>query len=289
MTDRPIYIHAGAHRTGTSSFQMCLHANRGALQQAGLSLAYPGRDGIASGALALRLPGIIGTQGDARSIARARKTLADHAQGRPLILSEENIPGRMFHFMKGLFYPMAAERCTTLRAAWDGPVAHLVLVVRPYDELFVSGYRKRAEDNAVPPFDSLRSTYMAMDRGWPQLVEVLRDVLHPDTLTVVPYARRGPSVALLERLVPGVPAGLIEPERIVNRSATDAALAALQMAYVGGQKLPRGKWKAMIGAHAGDMAPRGFAAFNAQEVVELSSRYASDLIQIAAMPGVTLV
>ena len=266
---------------------MCLHENRSSLEQAGLSLAYPGRDGIPSGDLALRLPGTIGMEVEDSVITRAQATLADHAQGRPLILSEENILGRMFHFMKGQFYPMAEDRCRVLRAAWPGPIAHVLLVVRPYDGLFVSGYRKRAEDNAVPPFDTLRDKYMAMDRGWPEIIEVLRDVLRPEAISVVPYAARGTSVSLLERLVPGLPGGaLTEPKRVVNQSATDAALEALQNTYVGGQKLRRAKWKAVIGAHADDQVSRGFAEFTAQEVADLSARYASDLKQIEWMSGI---
>ena len=287
MTNAPLFVHAGAHRTGTSSFQMCLHENRVMLDQAGFGLAYPGRDGIPSGNLALRLPGTIGKVAT-DVVDRAKNTLQDHAQGRALILSEENIPGRMFHFMKGMFYPLAEDRCRVLRAAWEGPIAHVLLVVRPYDQLYVSGFRKRAEDNAVPPFDGLRPTYMQMDRGWPALVQILQDVLQPEALTVVPYARRGTSAALLERLVPGVPGGaLIEPRKIVNLSATDAALEVLQEAYQGGQKLSRAAWKSVIDAHAHDKASRGFAAFNSEETADLSARYASDLKQIEWMPGVT--
>ncbi len=288
MTDVPIFIHAGAHRTGTSSFQMCLHENRSALQQAGLSLAYPGRDGIPSGNLALRLPGTIGMEVEDGVVDRARATLAAHSNGKHLILSEENILGRMFHFMKGQFYPMAEERCRVLRAAWEGPVAHVLLVVRPYDEMFVSGYRKRAEDNAVPPFDDLRPKYLEMDRGWPQIVEILRDTLIPETLSVVPYPARGTSVSLLERLVPGIPgSALVEPKRTVNQSASDAGLEALQQAYLGGQKLPRKEWKAVIGAHAADRSSRGFAEFSPQEKADLSARYASDLKQIEWMSGIS--
>lgn len=287
MTEPPIFIHAGAHRTGTSSFQMCLHDNRAVLEQAGWALAYPGRDGIPSGKLALRLPGTIGQVEDG-AVDRVARTLHDHAQGKPLILSEENILGRMFHFMKGMFYPMAEDRCRVLSAAWPGAVAHVMLVVRPYDQLFASGFRKRAEDNAVPTFDSLRPTYMAMDRGWPAIVEILMETLRPEKLTILPYAQRGTSASLVARLVPGIPgAALLEPARIVNLSATDAALDALQEMYRGGQKLPRTKWKSVIEAHASASGPQSFATFSKAETEELSARYASDLKQIEWMHGVT--
>lgn len=287
MTPMPLFLHAGAHRTGTSSFQMCLHDNRDALEQAGYALAYPGRDGIPSGKLALRLPGKIGVTADEGVINKARKTLENSANNKPLILSEENIPGRMFHFMKGKFYPMAKARCEALRGAWAGPIAHVLLVVRPYEGLYVSGYRKRAEDNAVPPFEALRDAFMGMDRGWPALVQVLRDELRPETLTVLPYAQRGTSVSLVQRLVGQKLDGLTEPAQTVNLSATDTALFAVQKAYADGKNLPRPAWKAVIAEHAHEKEPRGFAAFSDQDRVELSERYDAHLTQIAQMEGVT--
>ena len=288
MTDQPLYLHAGAHRTGTSSFQMCLHVNRALLEGVGYSVAYPGRDGIPSGTLALRLPGPKDTD-PGRTAAKVARTLADHGGGRPMILSEENIPGRMMHFMQGLFYPAAEARAQLIRDAWDGPIAHLVLVVRPYGQLFASGYRKRAEDNPVPPFDTLRPSYMAMDRGWPELAEVLRDTLRPERFTVLPYEKRGTSTSLLTRLVPDLPAdALVEPAKDVNVSATDAALAALQDRYHAGDKLDRAAWKTVIDTHAHDRTPLGFAAFSDDEDRVWQQRYYEDLARLAAMDGVTL-
>lgn len=267
---------------------MCLHDNRAHLQQAGWAVAYPGRDGIPSGTLALRLPGP--KDGAAQDLVpKAARTLANHASGRPLILSEENIPGRMMHFMQGRFYPAAEARARVLRAAWEGPIAHVVLVVRPYGQLFSSGFRKRAEDNPVPPFETLRPKYMAMDRGWPALVAALRDILRPARLSVIPYADRGSSADLLTRLVPDLDAtALKEPTAQVNVSATDAALEALQTRYHAGESLARPDWKAVIEAHAGDVAPRGFAAFSTDEETVWAERYASDLAKIGAMDGVVL-
>lgn len=287
MADAPIYIHAGAHRTGTSSFQMCLHENRKALDALGWTCAYPGRDGIPSGDLALRLPS--GHRVDPQGAAvKASEMLNTYRDGRPVILSEENIPGRMFEFMNGQFYPFAETRCTALRAAWTGPIAHLMLVLRPYHQLFLSAFRKRAEDNAMPAFGEVRDKYLHMDRGWPELIEVMQDILQPETLTVVPYAARGTSVDLLARLVPSLASeNLSEPTRLVNQSATDAALETLQARYHAGETLSRVAWKKVIAEHASDGASRHFAAFSELEEAELAARYASDLKQIEWMPGIT--
>lgn len=267
---------------------MCLHDNRGMLEQAGWAVAYPGRDGIPSGTLALRLPGPR-DEDLATPTRKVARTLSDHSAGRNMILSEENIPGRMMHFMQGLFYPAAQARVQVMRDAWPGTIAHVVLVVRSYGQLFASGYRKRAEDNAVPPFDTLRPNYMRMDRGWPELVAVLRDTLRPQQMTVLPYEKRGTSAALLARLVPGLPRGaLVEPARDVNVSATDAALEALQARYHAGDKLDRATWKAVIETHGTDRDPRGFATFSDEEERVWQQRYYADLSRLAAMDGIVL-
>ncbi|UOA27078.1 hypothetical protein DSM107133_01789 [Pseudosulfitobacter sp. DSM 107133] len=290
--EKPFFLHAGAHRTGTSSFQMCLHDNRDALHGAGYDLAYPGRDGIPTGTLGLRLPAPRhGTGSTQRFADRVAEAVTAHSPdpARPLILSEENIPGRMMHFSQGRFYPACAARLMALKAGLRGRVARVLFVLRPYDQLYVSGFRKRAEDNKVDDFNALRPMFMAMDRGWPEIVAAMRDILQPDRFLVVPYARRGSSVDALQMLVSGV-AGLplVEPQQVVNLSATDAALLALQARYRAGAELTRAQWKAVIADHANDRTDHGFAAFSDAEVAVLTQRYADDLARIDAMAGVTL-
>ncbi|MEO0939771.1 MAG: hypothetical protein AAFY38_16580 [Pseudomonadota bacterium] len=283
---RVYYIHAGAHRTGSSSFQMCLHVNRDALDAAGYDLAYPGRDGIPSGRLDLRLPSPRhGAGPHPVLVQRSKAALGDG--DRPMILSEENIAGRMFHFYQGQFYPAAEARCRALKDALNGPVARLVLVIRPYAGLYASAFRKRAEDNPVRPFREVVPQLMTMDRGWPELVALMRDVLAPEAFEVVPFAVRGASRDLLYRLVPEAGAGWTEPEEVVNLSATDAALEALQARYHAGDALDRAAWKAVIAKHAGDTG-RGFAAFTDAERNTLDTLYNRDLLRISEMDGVSL-
>lgn len=285
-----IFLHAGAHRTGTSSFQLCLYENRAALAAAGYDVAYPGRDGAPEGRLRLQLPR---KRHGMKRVPEFAARLRPHLHGfspdpdRALILSEENIPGLMRHFYDGLFYPGSDKRLLTVAETCGAPSEHCLFILRSYDELFVSAYRKRAEDNPVPPFAELVPQFMAMDRGWPELVAELRDLLKPGRLTVLPYERRGSSVGLLRRLVPDLEhVALTEPGRSVNLSATDAALEALQTRYRAGETLKEAQWRRVIADHADDRAPRGFAAFDPQDRDALRARYAQDLERIAAMPGV---
>lgn len=296
VMSKQVFIHAGAHRTGTSSFQMCLDLNRDALRAQGIDPAYPGRDGIPGGRLRLRLPGPGTNPGKVAEMTEgAGQTLASISPdpNRALLLSEENIPGRMFHFYKGQFYPAAEARmkvlATALRANGCEKVARLVLVLRSYDALFASAYRKRAEDNPVAPFREIAPRMVAMDRGWPALVRAVKTILAPRELIVVEYGQRGESQELLRRLVPEVSANWKEPERVMNLSATDSALEALQARYHAGEVLDRTAWQDVVAAHRDQRDSTGFASFSGKEKRALTERYEQNLDKIAKIRGITFI
>ncbi|PIE13107.1 MAG: hypothetical protein CSA70_07555 [Rhodobacterales bacterium] len=292
MSSKPIFIHAGAHRTGTSSFQNCLSANRATLEREGFDLAYPDRDGAPGGELALRLPQPRHRRDKDKNFeAFCRMALATHDRGaeRPLILSEENLPGRMMHFYAGQFYPAARRRLRVFKGALPGPVSHVIYVIRPYDALFVSGFRKRAEDNPVSPFKDSAERMVAFKGGWPEMLGTLRKVLSPTRMTVVEYGRRGASRDLLALLIGGAAERFKEPEQALNTSATDAALIELQRRYLAGEKLQRPAWQQVIRENADRNEDMGFAAFTPEQSETLRNRYAVDLDRIENLDGLTLL
>ncbi len=290
---KPLYLHLGAHRTGTSSFQMMLAENRGPLEQAGYDLAYPGRDDIPQGDLALRLPHPRNMgQWESKFLPGATMELQRFCSesSRALILSEENIPGRMIHFAAGQFYPAADARLLTLAAAAHAPVQGAVLVVRKYTELFISAYRKRAEDNAADPFSEGRQNMVRMKSGWPNLVRSILKYLELKELLVIEYERRGKSIDVLRHLIPDlVNLELKEPERRMNNSATDAALVALQKRYQAGDTLERKEWQNIIAEHRENKASLGVSEFSKRQTNILEGRYQDHLDEIAQMPGVVLL
>jgi len=292
-TGKPLYLHLGAHRTGTSSFQMMLAENRDVLAQAGYDVAYPGRDDIPQGDLGLRLPNPRNlAQWETRFVPATRKELARCATAgsQALILSEENIPGRMIHFSAGQFYPAAELRLQTLAQAADAPVLRAMLVVRDYAGLFISAFRKRAEDQLSDPFADGRQNMVRMQAGWPDLVRLIFKHLKVQELVVVEYGRRGRSVDLAGLLVPDLAqVPLREPARRMNHSATDAALVALQERYASGEVLERAAWQQIIAQHRDDKTPRGVSEFSKRQSRILEGRYAEHLDEIAAMPAVLML
>ncbi|MEQ6203497.1 hypothetical protein ABMC88_10615 [Sulfitobacter sp. HNIBRBA2951] len=290
---KPLYVHLGAHRTGTSSFQMMLAENRALLNGAGFDIAYPGRDDIPQGDLRLKLPDPRNLgQWESKFLPLARNELTRHASpdSHAMILSEENIPGRMIHFPNGQFYPAAEVRLQTLAAAARAPVLRAVLVVRDYVGLYVSAWRKRAEDNKSPPFAEGTHNMLHMDRGWPELVQLIFKHLKVQELVVIDYARRGRSVDMMGMLVPELAAApLVEPARRMNHSATDAAMIELQERYHRGETLARADWQRIIADHRDDKTPRGVSEFSKRQTRILEGRYAEDLDKIAAMPAVLML
>ena len=184
--------------------------------------------------------------------------------------------------------PPARRGSGELAGALEAAPVHVLYVVRSYAELFVSAYRKRAEDNPVAPFAEIVPNFMAMDRGWPELLGEMRDTLGAEKLTVLPYEARGSSRDLLKQLVPRL-AGeeLAEPSRTVNLSATDTALEALQKRYQAGETLPRRVWQRIMQENANITERTGFAGFPEPERQALQARYDTDLARLAEMPGIS--
>ena len=292
---RQVYLHAGAHRTGTSSFQLCLATNAEALNAAGYDLGFPRREHIPGGNLHLRLPRP--KHGDAETpafVSRVQRALSKHvtAQNHKLILSDENLPGVILHMLKGRLYPNQGKRIDVFQqalSAIDGRVSHILFVIRPYDQLFISGYRKHAEDNPLSPFDHNADAMSRFTGGWPDTIETLRNLLRPDRFTVVEYGKRGPSRDLLARLLGEPDTRFAEPERTLNASATDAALAHLQKIYQAGQTLERSEWMRVMAEFSAQTEDRGFARFSTDQGKRLHARYVTDLDRLAAMQGVTLI
>ncbi|MEX0284039.1 MAG: hypothetical protein AB3N23_05460 [Paracoccaceae bacterium] len=288
-----IYIHAGGHRTGSSSFQLCLAENRAVLNARGYDLFYPGRDGAPGGQPQFHLPE--GGDGPKRReiivqrVSHRLNAISPDPE-RSLILSEENLSGRIYPCLRGRFFPIARRRASAMRAALGQAPTHVVMVVRPYASFLQSCYRLRAQDNQVRPFAALAPDMVAAPRGWLDAVRDLFAGLEPDLMTVVEIGARKESRSLLQRLVPDLAdVELCEPQRRVNLSATDAALTEIQRRFREGADLSDADVSAVVSDYAEDQTDCSFARFTESQATALAERYERDLESIAAMKGVNLL
>lgn len=287
----PVHIHAGGHRTGSSAFQAFLDLNAAAIRDQRVDLAYPDRDGAAGGKLRLWLPAPRhGAQAVIYRAVKARHNvrLNNPDPSRPLILSEENVAGRMTPFYSGRFFPGVARNADYLSAVLgERPVGNFLILVRSYDEMFVSAFRKRAEEHDVGPFNRIRKRMSAFEGGWPQVVQAFRDHLKPRQLIVLPYARRRSEADMLGLLCPELNLdGFRQPRRKVNKSLSDIALFALQERYRLGEPIDRGIVEELQETFDGIESDAPFAAFTPEQADGLRARFRDDLEILRRMDGV---
>ncbi len=290
-----VLIHVGAHRTGSSAFQMFLDLNADALRAQNLDLAYPSRDGAEGGKLRLFLPAPTHERAavDWR-VGKASYNLARQVTDpdRRLVLSEENLLGRLDPFARGRFYPFCAARTRFLARVLKGrQVGRILLVVRPYDSMFVSAFRKLSEYREMPDFNATRAEMTAFEGdGWPEVALTLIRELAPRKLMILPYQRPRREVDLARALVPGLQTeGLREPAHPVNASLSDAALIELQKRYAAGEPSNRAVTEQLRAEYADAEPPRPYAAFTPEQKTALRARYEADLSTLRLLMGVRVL
>ncbi|MDA5095635.1 hypothetical protein O2N63_16210 [Aliiroseovarius sp. KMU-50] len=289
---RGVYLHLGAHRTGTGSFQEFLSMNAGRLEDHGVNLAVSNRDGQLRSGLKLRLPGKrhfrkndldehrvwLDEQIDKTGLNRKRLTL----------VSEENFPGTINTLMSPEIYPIADKRLQFFASKMQKPIRKALFVVRSYDSFFESIFRKRVEFRAIDPFDHYRDDMMTMKRGWVDVIQDIRDATKVDQVHVLRFEDRHGYLRLLRTLLPGLPQdGWLEPDGHRNVSATNAACRAIQKAFHNGEKLSKQQIEDIKLQYAADKGGEAVADFSSLDRTELQDRYAEDLQTIRNLPYVT--
>lgn len=277
-----LYLHLGAHRTGTSYFQSFLGLNAGRLQDHGIKAVYPGRDGARGGALRLKLPERAAF--DDRDLGRFEQGFRkqDRRHGlrsmRNLLLSEENFPGNMQSHHDGMLFPTVRERIAYLRGNVGKPVRRVLYVLRRYDEFYVSSYRKRLEFAKMPPFAELRPSLVAMRRGWADIVTDIQTGSETPEIVVARHEALPTAPRLLTALMPWLPVqGWIAPPGRVNASRPIADLALIQNAKRAKAGQPP--------LQQADFSP----GFSDTETRAFAERYEEDLARIAALPFVRML
>ena len=289
-----IYLHLGAHRTGTGSFQEFLARNADNFADFGVNLAVANRDGASEGSFKLRLPDARHFRKDDLDERREWLKLAFEEcrinnRARTLV-SEENIPGSFNSIFSDHPYGAAFDRMQFFQSGLTGKVRRALFVVRSYDTFLPSAYRKRCEFRKIAPFAEYAADQMKADRGWAELIDDIRNAFTPEELIVLTYEDRWSHIEMLQHLMPETAQIDFAPlTRRFNVSATNAACRAMQAHFASGKKLSPAGLAEMIRKYADDASGPPIAEFSDNDAEILQSRYAQDIARIDKMSGVTLI
>lgn len=271
-----IQVHVGTHCAGSDGFQRFLAANRVAIGAAGYDLACPPSAELHDGALAA----------SAASGIRLAMAARDSGERHGLIVSDHEIVGRVNQLMRGMFYPDAGARATALRKAIGMPVDRLVLVVQPYDHLFVTAWQQHALNSVVQPFADYAGTLSGFDGGWVDLVQDLRDGLEARHVTVL-AAPQDP-VVLMDHLVPELRLDApMRPE--VSAPVTETAIAMAQRHLRMGARFAPGQRERLLAFHARQPQTPVSRGFEGLRLADLRGRYVADMDWLSRQPSVEVV
>ena len=271
-----VHVHVGTHCSGSENFHRFLAANSREIGARGYDLACPPKAALADGAYAAAEASGIGL------------SMAERGTGerRGLIVSDREIGSQLDQLMKAHFYPGASLRAAELRAAIGLPVDRLVLVVQPYDHLFLAAWQQFALGNVVGSFDDFVPALSGFSGGWVELVEDLRAGLEARHVTVLAAPQESP--VILSHLVPGLT--LDAPRRPVQvLPVTNTAVAMAQRHLRLGGRFAPGQRERLLAFHARQPQLPVPAAFEGLRLADLRGRYVADLDSLARIEGVEVV
>lgn len=187
-----VILHIGAHRTGSTSFQQYLRANRDGLTAGGIGFWGPWRTrkGLLHG-VAEKPTKPAQAQ---RANGRVQLNLAGaKSRGiRQLVVSDENLMGTARQSLrKASLYPDVGERMARIHAAFE-PVTRLVVQVRSLDRWWGSVMAYLIPRGEAVPTVETRDLIAASDRSWRHVISDLACACPGAEIIVTPFERFAP-------------------------------------------------------------------------------------------------
>ncbi|SMX49483.1 hypothetical protein [Maliponia aquimaris] len=165
-----VILHAGAHRTGTTSFQSYLRANRTRLQGQGIGFWGPWRTRTGL------LDSVAARPESAEAAQRAAGRVALNLEGSrrqgvsALVVTDENMIGALRRGLRArALYPGIGERMARLHGAFGGPT-RIVLQIRALDDWWTSALTWAVpRGEGLPRPDTLEAISRGT-RGWRDVI-----------------------------------------------------------------------------------------------------------------------
>lgn len=271
-----LFLHIGAHRTGTTAMQDMLAAQPGVLAEKGVAA-------LVHAELEARVPGL------ARVVRREgweslRAGLENATRNaRKVLISDENIIGDMgWNIRSGSFYWRARQRLEAWRDFLGRPPARIGLGIRSYESYWLSAhalelsYRPAAKHGPVT-FAAARNGMVAAERGWLDLVDDLSGVFPASEILVWPVEARLPVEEIAQRLVDERLA-LAPPPAGVNAAPAPGLIPAMEHKRAAEPEIGRAAMRDWLA----DQRAHPFDGFTAGQRAHMAARYEADIAALAA-------
>lgn len=266
-----LYLHLGAHRTGSTVFQRIFKRNHDRLAAAGVGYLGPGH---------LRETDYFYLDEKAGFDAGARERFAadrDAAGGMRLVLSEENILGSMrLNLQQRRFYPKVRSRLVAYAGLFGQAPARVGLALRGYAGYWGSAYSYLLPAHNLPPFENLASDLAGTARGWLDVITDIRAVFPEAEIVVwrledMQDGMRPAVAAFIDRPV----AQMRDVARRINESPGIDAIPLIRAIRAGDRSLNGAEVRARL-ASAPAPVPGSVELFSEREKVIMAKRYGED-------------
>lgn len=284
-----VYLHVGGQTTGAEDHVVYLAANRAGLRRAGYGLCCFDPLGTGAESLADGMPGPGADEGVVAACAErlaARFAPDRRAGAQGFAVSAPDLAGPVADLLIGRFHPNARLRARTLRRALGQPVARLVMMVQPYEQIFHAVWMALALDRPIDPFSDYAPALASFQGGWADLAEALADELQVGEMIV--QAAPVSAAQLQATLLPGV--ALRQPvQPLPKPRVTPGAVAMAQRCMAQGLRLQPGQRDRLVAFHSRQPQHRPETGFSALALSDLRGRYVADLDMIARWSGAHVV
>lgn len=208
-----IILHCGAPKTGSTSFQHLLYANRPLLLEKGFYCPAVSRKKRVKDDIRILLGEMSKPENDNQAyrfhIAEVIEKIRAETGCHTLIISNENLLGKPFLGPKRRFYENAEERAERLHLALQDYDVDVRFVIRDYAGFLPSWYVQQVRMGSPMRFSDFLRGYDFKSMNWEAPVSALRRHFEPGRVGIFDHADMiGDPIGFLRAMFPDVMAAL---------------------------------------------------------------------------------
>lgn len=188
---RKIILHCGAPKTGSTSFQHMLYANRERMLKAGFYFPAVSRKKREDDDIRIMLANLKGEGGRKKEVRQARKLiekLFEESGAHTLIISNESLLGKPAAKGNKTFLPKADDAARLMAEAFEGYDVEVRFFIRDFAGFLPSWYVQQIRMGGDMDFEQFAKAYHLSKATWAPAVAALRRHFGVDRVEIHDHA-----------------------------------------------------------------------------------------------------